>query len=112
MIPINSPQQKQEIAAVADLIKHEVNIKDIELLEDASDILVKQIKPNYIECIKSSDYTYSSSRILAKLESSSFYGDLTISELRDIYQMCNIEGVRVSAWDIRFGDNILIGDDD
>jgi isoleucyl-tRNA synthetase len=47
MIPIDSKQQKDEILAVADLIKHEVNIKDIELLEDASDILVKQIKPNF-----------------------------------------------------------------
>ena len=74
--------------------------------------LLEQIKPNYIECIKSSVYTFSSSRILAKLESTSLYGDLTISELRDIYDMCNIEGVRVSAWDIRFGDNILIEDDE
>jgi isoleucyl-tRNA synthetase len=47
MIPVDSQQQKDEIKAVSDLIKHEVNIKDIELLEDASDILVKQIKPNF-----------------------------------------------------------------
>ncbi len=47
MIPVDTSQQKDEILAVADLIKHEVNIKDIELLEDASDILVKQIKPNF-----------------------------------------------------------------
>ena len=47
MIPIDSVEQKEEIMAVADLIKHEVNVKDIELLEDASDILVKQIKPNF-----------------------------------------------------------------
>ncbi|QDO93406.1 isoleucine--tRNA ligase [Formosa sediminum] len=47
MIPIDSQEQKEEILAVADLIKHEVNIKDIELLEDASDILVKQIKPDF-----------------------------------------------------------------
>ncbi|PIB33042.1 isoleucine--tRNA ligase [Gaetbulibacter sp. 5U11] len=47
MIPIESEQQKEEILAVADLIKHEVNIKEIQLLEDASDILVKQIKPNF-----------------------------------------------------------------
>jgi isoleucyl-tRNA synthetase len=47
MIPIQSAQQKEEILAVSDLIKHEVNIKEIELLEDASDILVKQIKPNF-----------------------------------------------------------------
>ncbi|MGJ5642770.1 isoleucine--tRNA ligase [Formosa sp. S-31] len=47
MIPIDTKEQKSEILAVADLIKHEVNIKDIELLEDASDILVKHIKPNF-----------------------------------------------------------------
>ena len=47
MIPIANPQQKEEILAVSDLIKHEVNIKEIELLEEASDILVKQIRPNF-----------------------------------------------------------------
>ncbi|MFS4482589.1 isoleucine--tRNA ligase [Hyunsoonleella sp. 2307UL5-6] len=47
MIPISSIQQKEEIIAVSNLIKHEVNVKEIELLEDASDILVKQIKPNF-----------------------------------------------------------------
>ena len=47
MIPVDNEQQKEEILAVSDLIKHEVNVKDIELLEDASDILVKQIKPNF-----------------------------------------------------------------
>ena len=47
MIPVDTEAQKEEILAVSDLIKHEVNIKEIELLEDASDILVKQIKPNF-----------------------------------------------------------------
>ena len=47
MIPIDSDEQKQEILAVADLIKSEVNVKEIDVLEDASDILVKQIKPNF-----------------------------------------------------------------
>ena len=74
--------------------------------------LLKQIKPNYIECIKSSDYTYSSSRILAKLESTSFYGELTINDIRDIYDMCGIPSVKVSAWDMRYGDNILIEDNE
>ena len=47
MIPVDHEQQKEEILAVAGLIKHEVNVKEIELLDDASDILVKQIKPNF-----------------------------------------------------------------
>ncbi len=47
MIPILNADQKHEIEAVADLIKSEVNVKEIELLTDASDILVKKIKPNF-----------------------------------------------------------------
>ncbi len=47
MIPVLDAQQKEEILAVSDLIKHEVNVKEIELLDDASGILVKQIKPNF-----------------------------------------------------------------
>ncbi len=47
MIPVENAEQKTSILAVANLIKHEVNIKEIVLLEDASDILVKQIKPNF-----------------------------------------------------------------
>lgn len=47
MIPVFNESQKDEIMAVADLIKSEVNVKQIEVLEDASDILVKQIKPNF-----------------------------------------------------------------
>ena len=47
MIPVDNQQQKDEILAVSNLIKHEVNIKEIDLLEDASDIIVKQIKPNF-----------------------------------------------------------------
>jgi isoleucyl-tRNA synthetase len=47
MIPVDTPAQKTEIEAVAELIKREVNVKEIELLQDASDILVKKIKPNF-----------------------------------------------------------------
>ncbi|WP_054558541.1 isoleucine--tRNA ligase [Croceitalea dokdonensis] len=47
MVPVLNQSQKKEIEAVADLIKSEVNVKTIELMDDASDILVKQIKPNF-----------------------------------------------------------------
>ena len=76
--------------------------------------LLQSIKPKYIKLINQSEYTsLRLARIIAKLESSKFYGELTISEVRDIYDMCGINALRVSAWDYRFGDNILIdGDDD
>jgi isoleucyl-tRNA synthetase len=47
MIPILDESQRAEIEAVSDLIKAEVNVKEIVLLDDDSGILVKNIKPNF-----------------------------------------------------------------
>ena len=47
MIPVLDQAQRLEIEAISDLIKAEVNVKEIELLDDASGILIKQIKPNF-----------------------------------------------------------------
>jgi isoleucyl-tRNA synthetase len=47
MIPVLDEAFKAEILAIEDLIKAEVNVKEIELLDDASGVLVKQIKPNF-----------------------------------------------------------------
>ena len=47
MIPVLDEGFRAEIEAVSDLIKAEVNVKEIVLLDDASGILVKQIKPNF-----------------------------------------------------------------
>jgi len=47
MIPILDKNQRAEIEAVSDLIKAEVNVKEVVLLDDASGVLVKQIKPNF-----------------------------------------------------------------
>ncbi|WPR72072.1 isoleucine--tRNA ligase [Flavobacterium sp. NG2] len=47
MIPVLDNNQRLEIEAISDLIKAEVNVKEIQLLDDASGVLVKQIKPNF-----------------------------------------------------------------
>jgi isoleucyl-tRNA synthetase len=47
MIPVLDANQRLEIEAVSELIKAEVNVKEILLLDDASGVLVKQIKPNF-----------------------------------------------------------------
>jgi isoleucyl-tRNA synthetase len=47
MIPVLGDQDREDILAVEDLIISEVNVKEIDLIDDASDILVKQIKPNF-----------------------------------------------------------------
>jgi isoleucyl-tRNA synthetase len=47
MIPVDNEEQKESILAVANLIKNEVNIKEVQILDDASAVLIKQIKPNF-----------------------------------------------------------------
>ena len=47
MIPILDKNQRAEIEAVSDLIKAEVNVKEVVLLDDASGVLVKKINPNF-----------------------------------------------------------------
>jgi len=47
MIPVLNKAQRDEILAVSDLIKSEVNVKEIELIDEGSGILVKQIKPDF-----------------------------------------------------------------
>lgn len=47
IIPAFDDNFKAEINAVSDLIKAEVNVKEIALLDDASGVIVKQIKPNF-----------------------------------------------------------------
>tara|TARA_R110001583_G_scaffold61034_1_gene180852 strand:+ start:8523 stop:11930 length:3408 start_codon:yes stop_codon:yes gene_type:complete len=47
MIPVLDENDREEILAVENLIKSEVNVKEIQLIDDASGILVKTIKPNF-----------------------------------------------------------------
>jgi len=47
MIPVLDEAEREEILAVSELIKSEVNVKEIELIDEGSGILVKQIKPDF-----------------------------------------------------------------
>ncbi len=47
MVPILDPSFKSRIMHVQNLILSEVNVKELELLEDTSGVLVKKIKPNF-----------------------------------------------------------------
>lgn len=49
MIPVLDKKTESQILAVADLIKQEVNVKELQLInaEEASSLIVKQIKPNF-----------------------------------------------------------------
>ena len=47
MVPVLDPDFARRIEAVKDLILSEVNVKELELLEDTTGVLVKKIKPNF-----------------------------------------------------------------
>ena len=47
MIPVKGEQMKSQINSVEDILLSELNIKEIEFVSIDSDILTKQIKPNF-----------------------------------------------------------------
>ncbi|WP_428070557.1 isoleucine--tRNA ligase [Chryseobacterium gambrini] len=49
LIPVLDKKTEEQISAVADLIKQEVNVKELQLInaEEASHLIIKQIKPNF-----------------------------------------------------------------
>ncbi len=49
MIPVSDKKTEEQILAVSELIKQEVNVKELQLIntEEAAHLIVKQIKPNF-----------------------------------------------------------------
>ncbi|MDQ0476630.1 isoleucine--tRNA ligase [Chryseobacterium sp. MDT2-18] len=49
MIPVLDQKTETQILAVSDLVKQEVNVKELQLInaDEAADLIVKQIKPNF-----------------------------------------------------------------
>jgi isoleucyl-tRNA synthetase len=47
MIPVNSTESRDEIAAIAPLILSEVNVKDIKFVSNSEGVLVKRIKADF-----------------------------------------------------------------
>ncbi len=47
LIPVSSKEQQAHIEAVEELIKWEVNVKEIEYVDDTSSVVVKKVKPNF-----------------------------------------------------------------
>jgi isoleucyl-tRNA synthetase len=47
MIPVLDDFEREQVAAISSLIASEVNVKQVELLDDTSSILIKEVKPNF-----------------------------------------------------------------
>lgn len=75
--------------------------------------LYQRLKPEVKDALLSNmvDYEGTITSIIEKLSNETFYSNLTISDISSLYTFSDIELLRVSAWDFKYGDNILISKD-
>ena len=75
--------------------------------------LYQRLKPEVKDALLSNmvDYEGTITSIIEKLSNETFYSNLTISDISSLYTFSDIELLRVTAWDFKYGDNILISKD-
>ena len=72
--------------------------------------LLQRLKPEALEQLEISNVKYRSSvdSIKKVLESKYRYNELTIGEISSLYTWADIELLKISIWDFKFGDNLFI----
>jgi len=110
LIPIVSPAMRDQLLRVEDLIKSEVNVKEIEYLTDSGGFIRKKIKPNYqalgkklgpkMKAVSSAISAFSQEDI-AKLEKEGQYTLLIDSEplILQVYEV-EISGEDIPGWTV------------
>ena len=75
--------------------------------------LYERLKPEIKEALISNmvNYERTVTDIIAMLGNETFYSNLKISDISSLYTFSDIELIKVSAWDFKYGDNILISKD-
>jgi len=75
--------------------------------------LFERLKPEVKEALLSNmaEYEASITDIIELLSNETFYSNLKISDISSLYTFSDIELIKVSAWDFKYGDNILISKD-
>lgn len=76
--------------------------------------LYQRLKPEVKLALKNNERNYRGSvkQIIFTLKGTKFYSDLTIGDVRSLYIFADIDINTVSLFDFRWGDNILIQDDE
>ena len=75
--------------------------------------IYERLKPEVKEALLSNMVEYESTitDIIEKLSNETFYSNLKISDISSLYTFSDIELLRVTAWDFKYGDNILMSKD-
>jgi len=71
--------------------------------------LYERLKPEVKNALLSNmaNYEDTITSIIETLSNETFYSNLKISDISSLYTFSDIEFVKVSAWDFKYGDNIL-----
>ena len=72
--------------------------------------IYERLKPEIKEALHSSEnekYKASIDSIVDALSSTQFYSELKISDVSSLYTFTHLEFYKVSAWDFKYGENIL-----
>ena len=73
--------------------------------------IYQRLKPEIKEALHSPSndkYQASIEAIVETLSSTTFYSDLKISDVSSLYTFTHLEFYKTSAWDFKYGENILI----
>ncbi len=75
--------------------------------------IFERLKPEVKEALLSNmaEYEASITDIIELLSNETFYSNLRISDISSLYTFSDIELIKVTAWDFKYGDNILISKD-
>ncbi len=75
--------------------------------------IYERLKPEIKEALLANTVNYEGSvlSIIETLSNETFYSNLKISDISSLYTFSDIELLRVTAWDFKYGDNILITKD-
>lgn len=75
--------------------------------------LYERLKPEVKEALLSNmaNYEHTITDIIQTLSNETFYSNLKISDISSLYTFSDIELIKVTAWDFKYGDNILITKD-
>jgi|TARA_R110000803_G_scaffold140115_2_gene206703 hypothetical protein len=71
----------------------------------------ERLKPEIKEALHSSEnekYQTSIDHIVKVFSDTTFYNELKICDVSSLYTFSHLEFYKVSAWDFKYGDNILI----
>jgi hypothetical protein len=76
--------------------------------------LLERLKPEIKLKLESNrnEYTTSIDTILIELGNNFFYDNLSMSTISSIYTFAEVDLIKTSVWDLKYGDNILNKRDD